>query len=173
MTHFARTGSSTTIALLLALFTLAGCASELAPDSPLSNARRSPEALAEAALEAIRAQDEEAVAALMVTRDEYETLLWPSLPDRNSVSFDFVWGMSAPRSRKARREALQDYGGLPLEVVRVDPGDDTEVYDDFTLYMDAELIVRRTDTGQEGRMPMMNVLVHMDGGWKFLNFREG
>jgi hypothetical protein len=148
-----------------------GCAGE-AFASPLVNAKRSPEALAEAALEGLRARDDEALAALLITREEYETYLWPSLPDKNHVPFDFVWSLTGPRSRKARKEVLGEYGGLPLELVRVDLGEKTERYDDFTLYQEARMTVRRTDSGDVGMIPLMDVIVEMGGVWKFLNFGE-
>lgn len=150
---------------------LSGC-SDVAQDSPLSNARTSPEALARAALEAVTANDDEALAALLITREEYETLLWPVLPDREYMPFDFVWSITSPRSRKARNEVLGEYGGIPLELVRVDLGEDIEAYDAFTLYRDARMTVRRTDTGMEGSFPLMDALVFMGGGWKFMNFVE-
>ncbi len=147
-----------------------GCAGG-ASDSPLEGAARSPEALAEAALEALAASDQEGLAALVVSREEYETLLWPELPDGDHVTFEFVWGMSMPRTRKARRATNDDYGGLPLELVRVELGEEKEVYETFTLHRDSRMWVRNTETGQEGRLPLMDVLVEMGGGWKFLNFR--
>ncbi len=148
-----------------------GC-SDLASDSLLSNARTSPEALAEAALGAVRSQDDALLASLQVTREEYESLLWPSLPDREYMPFDFVWSLTGPRSRKARTGVLGKYGGLPLELVRIDLGEDVEEYPEFTLFREARMTVRRTDTGQEGVFPLMDVLVHMGDGWKFLNFIE-
>mgnify|MGYP006289065399 FL=1 len=161
---------------VLALGILAGavgCApSDLAPDSPLSHARSSPEALAAGALEALTEDDPEALDLLRITREEYETLLWPELPDRHQMPFDFVWSLTGPRSRKARREVMSELGGLPLELVRVQLGDRTEEYASFTLYQDVRMIVRRTDTGVEGPIPLMDVLVNMGGGWKFLNFAE-
>lgn len=160
------------ILLLLTMFPLASCASEAEASSPMANARSSPEALAREALAAVTAGDEEALKSLMITREEYETLLWPSLPDRSYMPFDFVWSLTGPRSRKARREVLGEYGGLPLQLVRVDLGTELEAYDRFTLYRDARMTVRRTDTGQEGTFPLMDVLVLMDGGWKFMNFVE-
>jgi hypothetical protein len=160
------------VAALLAILTLIPACSDLAAGSPLSNARKTPEALAEAALAAIATEDVETLNQLLVSRDEYETLLWPSLPDGDYVSFDFVWGMSAPRSRKGRREVMNEYAGLPLELVSVELGDDIEAYDTFALYKEARMLVRRTDTGDEGYLPLMDVLVEMDGGWKFLNFGE-
>lgn len=179
MTDLTPTRPSTTLGgVLLTALALAaascGPQSELATDSPLSNAYRTPESLAEAALEAIAARDQEALQALLITREEYEGLVWPVLPDsRGSTTFDFVWGISEPRNRKGRREVIEDFGGLPLEVVSVDPGNDIESYDEFVLYKEAILTVRRTDTGNEGRMRFMDVLIEMDGGWKFMNFKEG
>ncbi len=176
--HASRGLPAVLFALLLispvAALSACGPRSELAAGSPLSNAYRSPEALAEAALAALAARDEEALQALLITREEYETLVWPLLPDsRGSSTFDFVWGISNPRNRKARREVLEDYGGLPLELVSVDPGDDIEAYDGLVLYKEAVLTVRNTEDGREGRMRFMDVLIEMGGGWKFMNFREG
>lgn len=166
-----RRGRTLILPLLLTSWMGTAC-SDLAEGSPLAEARTSPEALARAALEAVVAMDEEALSGLMITRDEYLNLLWPSLPDRNQMPFDFVWSVTGPRSRKARRVVLEEYGGLPLELVRVDLGEDVEEYEEFTLYRDARMTVRRTDTGQEGIFPLMDSLVVMGGGWKFMNFAE-
>jgi hypothetical protein len=168
--------STTRRAAQAALFTvslLGGTAcSDAVASSPLENAYASPEALAEAAITALVAHDEEALAALAIGRDEYETLLWPELPDGQHVTFEFVWGMSQPRTRKARRNQLRTYEGIPLEVVRVELGEEKEVYDSFTLHKDSRLWVRNTESGEEGLIPLMDVLVEMGGAWKFLNFRD-
>lgn len=150
---------------------LAAC-SDRATGSPLSEARRSPEALARAALDAVSAGDEDRLAALMVRRDEYERLLWPVLPDREQMPFDFAWSITAPRSRKARRSAIAEYEGvaLELELERVELGNDVERYPDFTLYRRSRMWVRRTDTGAVGVLPLMDTVVEMGGGWKFMNF---
>jgi hypothetical protein len=155
----------------LVLVALSAC-SDLASGSPMANARTSPEALARAAVEALNAGDEEALDALRITREEYETLLWPALPDKNHVPFEFVWSVTGPRSRKARREVMGEYDGISLEFVSVDLGKEVESYPEFTLHKEARMTVRRTDSGQEGLIPLMDVLVEMGGGWKFLNFAE-
>ena len=158
--------------LLVAAIWPAMACSDLARESPLANARTSSEALGRAALAAVTANDEETLSALMITRDEYETLLWPSLPDRDQMPFEFVWSLTGPRSRKARRAVLEEYGGLALELVEVDLGEDVETYEGFALYREARMTIRRTDTGQVGTFPLMDVLVFMGGGWKFLNYAE-
>lgn len=157
---------------LAGLLTLTGACSDLASRSPLANARRSPEALARAAIEALAAGDEEKLRGLMITREEYETLLWPVLPDREQMPFDFAWSVTGPRSRKARRGAIARYRGVAMELERVELGDDVERHDAFTLYRGSRTWVRRSDTGAVGVLPLMDALVVMEGGWKFMNFVE-
>ncbi|MGW8265932.1 MAG: hypothetical protein ACWGSQ_06160 [Longimicrobiales bacterium] len=165
-------GMEGSVLFFLISLSLAAACTEPARESPLADARTSPEALAEDALVAVTRQDEAGLSALMITREEYETLLWPSLPDRTQMPFDFAWSLTGPRSRKARRVVLEEYGGLPIELVKVDLGEEVEPYEAFTLYREARMTVRRADTGQEGSFPLMDVLVVMGGGWKFLNFVE-
>jgi hypothetical protein len=146
----------------------------LAPDSPLSDAYATPEALAEVALAAVAAQDDATLAALMIERDEYETLLWPEMPDGEYTPFEFVWSQTLPPSRSARTNVQRAYEGVELELVSIDlgPEDDIERYPSFTLYRDARMTVRRRDTGEEGVLPLMDALVEMGGGWKFMNYRD-
>ncbi len=164
-----------TSVLILVTLAVAGCVeSALATESPLSNARPTPEALAQAALDGLATQSDSALAALMIKRDEYENLLWPEMPDQAYTPFDFVWGMTGASSRKARRNMLEEYQNVPLRLVRVDLGPDSqrERYPSFTLYREARMTVRRTDTGVEEILPLMDGLVEMSGGWKFMNFRD-
>jgi hypothetical protein len=154
------------------LLVLAQACSEIARESPLAHARRSPEALARAALDALKDGDTAALDSLRVTREEYENLLWPVLPDRNHVPFEFVWSVTGPRSRKALREVMGEYEGISLEFVKLELGKDIESYDEFTIFKEARMTVRRADTGVEGMIPLMDALVVMGGGWKFLNFGE-
>lgn len=156
-----------TIPGLLLVLMLAACGGG---DTALANARPTPDALASAALEAIEAGDEDALAGLMITRAEYETLLWPALPDRDQMPFEFAWSVTAPQSRKARRRALSEYHGVPMELERVELGDDVERHDGFALHRRSRIRVRRTDTGVVGMLPLMDGLVEMDGRWKFMNF---
>ena len=171
MTSQRRSRARAALGLGVALMGLVGC-SDLATDSPLDHARTSPEALARAALEAVTAGDEEQLVDLMISREQYQTLLWPVLPDRNQMPFDFVWSITGPRSRKARRAAIAEYEGIPLKLERVElgEGDDVERYDEFTIYRRSRMWVRRTDTGDVGVLPLMDTLVEMEGGWKFMNY---
>jgi hypothetical protein len=176
MTRAGRLGRAVQGAVVIACAAIVGaCAQDaLATDSPLANAYASPEALAEAALSALAAQDDSALAVLMIERDEYETLLWPEMPDGEYTPFEFIWSQTLPPSRSARRNVQREFDGIELELVSVDlgPEDDIERYPSFTLYQDARMTVRRLDTGEQGVLPLMDALVEMDGGWKFMNYRD-
>ena len=155
----------------VALSTMSGCR-EAAALSPLENAAPSGEVLVEGVLEALRHEDGEAMASYLVTRAEYETLLWPEMPDGEYTPFEFIWGMSYPRTRKGHRQALDRYGGMDLEFVSLEFEKEPEVYESFTLHKGATVTVRRRDTGEVGELPSIDVLVEYGGSWKLLNFDE-
>ena len=67
-----------------------GCA-DLSARTPLVNASNDEEALTEAVLGALSGMDEAALQGFLITREEYETLLWPELPDGDYTPFDFIW----------------------------------------------------------------------------------
>lgn len=130
------------------------------------------EALVEAVLEALFREDREALQGLLVSRSEYEDLLWPSLPDREHTQFDFVWGLNEANTRKALGQLLSQFGGMRLELLSVTFSSESEIYDSFTLHQGVDVRVRRTDTGGEGTLPSFDVFVDFGGTWKLLNYDE-
>lgn len=163
------------IIALVGLVVASSCVTDArASGSPLANAYTSPEALAAAALEAIDARSDSTLAALMITRAEYEGLLWPEMPDGEYTPFAFIWSQTLPESRSARRNVMREYEEVGLRLVSVDLGPDATIerYPSFTLYRDARMTVRRADTGAEEVFPLMDALVEMDGGWKYMNYRD-
>lgn len=157
-------------AVSLLWITSGGCADSAPP--ALSHAKDSPETLVAAALEAMATDDQASLEALLVTREEYETLLWPEMPDGEYTPFDFVWSLASTNNRKGTKQALSSYGGMPLKVVSVRFPEQPEVYQSFKLHPDVEVWVRRDDTGEEGKHPSFDVLVEYDGWWKLLNLDE-
>ena len=106
-------GLSTVIFLLVALIET-GC-------SPtLSNSRGSLEELCDAVLVALAQQDRDALWALLVTREEHETLLWEQLPSRNHFPFDYVRALNERNSGEAVDNALSKYGGLNFNFVSIE-----------------------------------------------------
>lgn len=139
----------------------AACVGEARAQSPLANTYRTPEALVEAVLEALKAKDEEALTGFLISRNEYETVLWPEMPDGQYTPFDFFWGMAFKGQKKGLSQILTRYGGLDLELVSItmpDGENDLEAYDSFTFHKRVEVIVRRRDTGDEGELPSLTSL---------------
>jgi hypothetical protein len=156
---------------LVAVTLLQGC-SDAAARSPLANAESSEGALVEAVLGALADKDRVALQGFLLSREEYETHLWPELPDREYTPFEFVWSLNEANSRKGLSQLLSTYGGLELELVSIRFTEEPEVHESFTLHPGAEVTVRRADTGDEGVLPSFDVLVEYGGGWKLLNYDE-
>lgn len=158
------------LALLLA-GSLAGCA-EAEASSPLADAAPTQDALVRSVLEALAAKDQQKLRSLLVTKEEYEGLLWPEMPDGEYTPFSFVWSLTEVNSRKGLRQLLGTYGGLELELVSISFDEDPEEYEHFTLYPGAKVKVRRRDTGEEGIFPTFDVFVKYGRGWKLMNYDE-
>jgi hypothetical protein len=140
--------------------------------SRLTNMRGSPTELVQSVLDAVEAKDEEALRGFLVSREEYETWLWPEMPDQEYTPFDFVWSINNTNNRKGLRQFLGEFGGLDLEVVSVTFDEDSEVYESFSLHPGANVVVRRNDSGQEGSLSSFDVLVEYGDGWKLMNYDE-
>ncbi len=147
-----------------------GCAE--AANAVMEGFSESPEDLIRTALVAVANEDRSALAALLVTREEYETVLWPELPDGRYTPFEFVWSLASTNNRKGLRQLLAEYGGMRLELVSVTFDGEPEVHDHFTLHPDVRVTVRRMDDGVEGTLPSFDVLVKVGGGWKLMNYDE-
>lgn len=169
--HATRRFTRRVLVTVLVALVLEACGG-LAASTPLANTRRTEEALVEAVLEASFAKDQVALQGFLVSRVEYETLLWPELPDREHTPFDFVWSLNAANSRKGLAQLLGSYGGMQLELVSINFTEEVEVYDGFRLHPGVEVTVRRAGTGEEGVLPSLDVFVEHGSGWKLVNYDE-
>lgn len=139
---------------------------------PLANSFASKEALVEAVLAGLAAKDAEGLAAIRVTREEYQDLFWPELPESENLPFEFAWSLNHDNSRKALQRALRVYGGQELELVSITFIEPPETYPSFTLYMGARVMVRRISDGAVGELPIFDVFAHRNGRWKLVNYDE-
>ena len=153
-----------------AILVFSGCSAE--GQSPLAHTRNSPEDLVQSVLDAVEARDEEALHGFLLTREEYETWLWPEMPDQQYTPFEFVWSINETNNRKGLRQLVDRFGGLDLDVVSVTFDEDPEVYESFTLHPGAKVMVGRSDTGEEGTLPSFDVLVEYGNTWKLMNYDE-
>jgi hypothetical protein len=144
-------------------------AAEHTAAAALASAHASPAALGRAVLDALAAEDRDALRALRVTRDEWLDLFWPELPESGNTPFDFAWQMKNDHSREAERVALSEFGGQEFEFVDMKFTEPAEVYSTFTVHMGAQLWARRVSDGQVGIIPILSVVVERQGLWKLSN----
>ena len=150
----------------------AGGCSDLAAGSPLAHARTSEEAVVREVFRALEAHDTAAVRALLVTREEYETLLWPEMPDRLQMPLDFSWSLKVASRTRGLRDMMEHLGGAPLALESIRWTKDPEVYPSFTLHRGAEVLARRTDRDAAGVVPSFDVFVEYGGAWKLVDLDE-
>ena len=155
------------IAAFAALTAITACA-----DYELVNSKGSPEALAQAVLDGLEADDREALEALLVTQDEHLNLLWEHLPESNHLRFEVARELNVRNSRDGMNRALNQHGGTEFELIRIEFTDDPEVYETFTLHRGTKLWVRRLSDGEEGNLPILDVVLELNGRWKLMNFEE-
>ena len=169
MTHTRRSIFSAIILWLLmsTVVLMLGCAS-----SSLSNSFSSPEELAQAVLDALADKDEDALWALIITPEEHHDLLWDQLPESRTYSFEYAREWSERNSRKGLRNALKRFGGTRFELTKVEFTEESEEYDDFTVFFGTKLHVRRVSDGRTGTLPILDVMVVYDGRWKLMNYEE-
>ncbi len=149
----------------------AGCA-DVARARGMARAKESPEAVARAVLDAIERRSERKLGQLLVTRDEHRDLLWPHLPERGTLPFEYVRKLNRHNTSEGIDAALRKYGGAELELIRVEFRREPEQYEDFTLHRGARVWVRRASDGEEGYIETLDVLVEWNGRWKPFNYRE-
>lgn len=154
------------------LAAVSGCGGEASAGPPLTHSYGSPEALAKGVLDAIAADDAEAMERILVTREEHRELLWPQLPESDDMPFGGAWQMSEASSRKARRNVLASFGGTRFELVSLEFTRPPERYDGFTVHFGADLRVRRPSDGRVGGLDVLDVVVERDGRWKALDFDD-
>jgi len=164
--HTERVGRGIAPVGILFLVALVGCEPEL------GGSHDSPESLARAVLEALEARDRAAMEALWVTADEHRELLWDQLPESNDLPFDYARSLNERNTRKGIRNAIERFGGWSLELVSIEFTEPPERYDGFTLHFGTRLIVRRANDGEEGELPILDVVLERDGRWKLMNYDE-
>ncbi len=159
--------------LLLVPLLVGGCSNGQARQiGPLADAHPGAEALGRAVVAALREADRASLERYLVTREEHRELLWNALPERSYFSFEYARDVNERNTRKAIQRALERYGSVPLEFVEIRFGEDPEVYPEFVLRRGAQLRVRHPESGEEGTLPILDVVLELGGGWKPMHYVE-
>ena len=131
----------------LGLLAAAGCSQQVAGDalSPLGHAFESPEAVAEAVLGALAAEDGPRLLALALSELEFRTVVWPELPSsrpERGLPFEYAWGDLHQKSTNELRRLLARAGGGRYELLGMTFDGESTPYETFTVHRESRLKVR-------------------------------
>ena len=156
------------ITVTLLLVALAACSST----PRLAQTYESDAALARAVLEALSAKDGERLAAMALGKDEFEEIVWPTLPvSRREVGMplEYVWQDTATKSRAYLAQTLAAYGGQRFELTRVEFHGATTEHDRYTVSRKTSLVV--TDAhGRERTIRLFGSIIRQRGRSKVYSY---
>ena len=142
------------------------------PKRPLVNAKASEWDLCEEVLGALHAKDAKALQALRITESEYKTYLFPEFPATRAgtdTNVDFHWDHLNIRSFRGIQDALDQFGGMDLELLDIIT-EGVDEYPSYQLLNKVRLKVRRKPDGEEKVIRVFGSIVELDGQYKLLAF---
>ena len=156
--------------LLVALLVpLAGCSR--AP-ATLASTFDSDEAVARAVLDALAHKDADRLAGLALTKDEFESVVWPTLPvSRPEVRMpmDYLWQDTFTKSRLYLAQTLEEFGGRRYSLVRVEFQGDTTDHESYSVSRKTRLVV--TDaSGAEQTIRVFGSIIRQAGRSKVYSY---
>jgi hypothetical protein len=131
-------------------------------------------ALVEAALDAARRGDEDALHRLRATRSEFERFLWREFPQSRpvtNISAADAWSFLSSGSLAGANRAAAAWAGRDLEIVAIESSGRME-YTNFTMWRDLVVTVREAATGEEHRITFLPAVVERHGRHKVLTYRD-
>lgn len=138
----------------------------------LANTHSSDDALAQAVLDAMERRDVDALMRLSVSEEEFERVVWPSLPASRpevGVSSSYVWQDTFTKSRAYLHRTLQQWGGKRLQLIRVEFAGDTTEGQSYSLSRKSRLVVR-DEEGHERTVRLFGSIIRQAGQSKVYSF---
>jgi hypothetical protein len=158
------------LALLIVVPALASSACR--SQALLANTLSSDEAAAAAVLTALEHRDRDALLALSVTQEEFETVVWPTLPASRpevGVSSAYLWQDTHTRGSAHLDETLRRWGGRRLRLVRVEFRGATTDHGAYTLSRKTHLVVR-AESGAETTVRLFGSMIRQRGSSKIYSY---
>lgn len=125
----------------------------------------SDEAVARAALDAVARNDSESLLAMALTKDEFEDIVWPTLPvSRPEVGMprDYVWQDTSSKSRGYLAQTLVEFGGQRFELVRMEFRGETTDHGTYNVSRKSQLVVRDA-SGRERLVRLFGSVIRQHG----------
>jgi hypothetical protein len=141
---------------------------------PLSTTFDSPEALAQAFLDALYRKDVEDLRKFGLNKEEFRLHVWPELPasqlEKNPLPFDYGWNDLNQKSINSLRRTYTTYGGRKLTFIRLEFEDEETPYDTFVVHRDARVVVRDEDRGETLRLDLFGSIMEKNGRFKLFSY---
>jgi hypothetical protein len=132
----------------------------------------SDEALARAVLDGIARKDGDGLLRLSVTEDEFEELVWPTLPvSRPEVGMPiaYVWQDTRSKSRNHLIQTLAKFGGQRYQLARLQFDGPTTDHGTYTVSRETSLFVR-DDRGRERKLQLFGSIIRQQGRSKVFSY---
>ena len=149
-----------------------GASTDHAPSPPLHRTFSSPEALSDAMLTALAAQDADELESLALSEIEFRTAVWPDLPSsrpERGVPFDYAWGDLHQKSRNALRRLMARHGGERFQLVAVRFTGETTPYRTYQVHRETVLDLR-DEEGNDLALALFGSILERGGEFKIFSY---
>jgi hypothetical protein len=156
--------------LLLLCAGVAGC-SATPTAIPFTPGYESKDAAVTAFLQALAARDRDALAAQVVSQDEFLKHIWPALPaSRPEVGMpaERAWADQAQKNANFLSQTLGEHGGRRYELVVASFDGAPTTYEGFTIHPKTRLDIR--DDGGVREVRLFGSMIESGGRWKIYSF---
>lgn len=165
--------------VLFAIFTVVPAGAEdsskaHAAKEAMQDAFDSVESLAAGFLKALSASDRRAIGRMTLNRDEFERIVWPTLPAAqpgSNLTVDFVWNLFQVRSRSVLERLIAKHSGKAYTVSAVRFAGQKQDYSGFTIHRDVRVQDSAPD-GVERELRLYASIIEVAGKFKLYGFKR-
>ena len=143
-------------------------------DLELSGGASSLEDLARRIITGISRRDPSVLHALRLARPEFETIVWPELPQSRPITHipvSEVWGMQTAQCVAGVDRTIGLFGGRRLTFLHVDYAR-AEPFRNFTLLRDVRILIRDPRDGRLVGLTVMPSVLERHGRYKALIYKD-
>ena len=140
---------------------------------PLSYTFDSPEALAQAFLDALYLEDADALKQFGLSKDEFRLHVWPELPVSKldkPLPFEYGWNDLYQKSMNSLRRTFANYSGRKLTFISLEFEDETTDYETFKVHRDGRVVVFDEERQREVRLDLFGSIMEKDGRFKLFSY---
>jgi len=165
-------GILATIAPAVVIGVLGVVAAGCSRPASLGHTFESDETLARAVLDGFTRKDAAVLLQLSVTKEEFEDLVWPTLPvSRPEVGMplSYVWQDNFTKSRSYLAQTLDAFGGSRYELRGIEFGGPTTDRGTYSVSRQARLLVM-DEQGKERRLRLFGSVIRQHGRSKVFSY---